>query len=135
MVLISGSKSLTNRALFLAAASAGVSALRRPLLSDDSEAFAVAPDACRYHAESAPVADAASAPSGGFAPAVLGAFGATVERAGRAFPVQPGGSRATSYAVEPVASAASYVCPVAALPGRAVPVPGLGSGGLQGDLG
>jgi 3-phosphoshikimate 1-carboxyvinyltransferase len=40
VVEIPGSKSITARALFLAAAAAGTTVLRRPLLSDDSEGFA-----------------------------------------------------------------------------------------------
>ncbi|HEV2640635.1 MAG TPA: 3-phosphoshikimate 1-carboxyvinyltransferase [Actinocrinis sp.] len=40
VVQIPGSKSVTARALFLAAAAEGTSILRRPLVSDDSEAFA-----------------------------------------------------------------------------------------------
>lgn len=40
IVQIPGSKSVTARALFLAAAAEGTSVLRRPLVSDDSDAFA-----------------------------------------------------------------------------------------------
>ena len=39
-VRIPGSKSVTNRALFLGACASGLSYLRRPLISDDTEAFA-----------------------------------------------------------------------------------------------
>ena len=39
-VRIPGSKSVTNRALFLSACASGLSYLRRPLASDDTEAFA-----------------------------------------------------------------------------------------------
>ena len=39
-VRIPGSKSVTNRALFLSACASGLSYLRRPLISDDTEAFA-----------------------------------------------------------------------------------------------
>jgi 3-phosphoshikimate 1-carboxyvinyltransferase len=39
-VTIPGSKSVTNRALFLSACASGLSYLRRPLISDDTEAFA-----------------------------------------------------------------------------------------------
>ena len=39
-VKIPGSKSVTNRALFLSACASGLSYLRRPLISDDTEAFA-----------------------------------------------------------------------------------------------
>ena len=38
-VKIPGSKSVTNRALFLSACASGLSYLRRPLISDDTEAF------------------------------------------------------------------------------------------------
>ncbi len=40
VVDIPGSKSITARALFLAAAADGVTTLRRPLRSDDTEGFA-----------------------------------------------------------------------------------------------
>jgi 3-phosphoshikimate 1-carboxyvinyltransferase len=40
VVAVPGSKSITNRALFLAAAAEGTTTLRRPLVSDDTEAFA-----------------------------------------------------------------------------------------------
>jgi len=39
-ISIPGSKSITARALFLAACGKGTSRLRRPLLSDDTDAFA-----------------------------------------------------------------------------------------------
>src|SRR5258708_15347679 len=41
-VLVPGSKSITNRALFLAAAAEGRSVLHQPLGADDTEAFAEA---------------------------------------------------------------------------------------------
>lgn len=47
-VLVPGSKSITNRALFLAAAADGRSVLRRPLVADDTEAFAQALTALGY---------------------------------------------------------------------------------------
>ena len=47
-VKIPGSKSVTNRALFLSACSSGLSYLRRPLLSDDTEAFAAGLTALGY---------------------------------------------------------------------------------------
>jgi 3-phosphoshikimate 1-carboxyvinyltransferase len=47
-VRIPGSKSVTNRALFLSACASGLSYLRRPLLSDDTEAFAAGLTALGY---------------------------------------------------------------------------------------
>jgi 3-phosphoshikimate 1-carboxyvinyltransferase len=46
----------------------------------------------------------------------------------------PGGYRATDLRIEPDASTASYVFAAAAVTGRTVTVPGLGTGSLQGDL-
>jgi 3-phosphoshikimate 1-carboxyvinyltransferase len=64
------------------------------------------------------------------------AFGATLEREDfRRFRVTPGGYVATSYDVEPDASAASYFFAAAAITGGTILVPGLGSRSLQGDLG
>jgi len=63
--------------------------------------------------------------------AVMAAFG--VEAAGLS--VAPGGYRATDYAVEPDASAASYFLGAAAVAGGRVTVRGLGTGSLQGDVG
>jgi len=63
------------------------------------------------------------------------AFGARVEREQfRRFEVAPGAYLATSYAVEPDASAASYFFAAAAVTAGTVVVPGLGSRSLQGDL-
>jgi 3-phosphoshikimate 1-carboxyvinyltransferase len=68
--------------------------------------------------------------------AVMAAFGAQVDQPDdRTFAVQPGGYRATTYAVEPDASAASYPLAAAALCGGSVTVPGLGADALQGDAG
>ena len=61
---------------------------------------------------------------------VMRAFGATVD----ATTVDPGTYRATTYAVEPDASAASYFFAAAAITGGRVTVDGLGTGALQGDL-
>lgn len=59
-----------------------------------------------------------------------------MERDGDVFVVPPGGYRATTYAIEPDASTASYFFAAAAVtPGAEVTVPGLGAGALQGDLG
>ncbi len=69
--------------------------------------------------------------------AVMAAFGAEVDRDGDgdgAFVVRPGRYRATRYAVEPDASAASYFLAAAAITGGRVRVEGLGRDSLQGDL-
>src|SRR4029078_1775473 len=66
----------------------------------------------------------------------MSAFGATLERHDfRKFEVKPGAYGATSYAIEPDASAASYFFAAAAVTRGKVAVPGLGSRSLQGDLG
>jgi 3-phosphoshikimate 1-carboxyvinyltransferase len=66
--------------------------------------------------------------------AVMAAFGAVVDQLDdRTFAVAPGGYRATTYAIEPDASAASYALAAAALCGGSVRVTGLGSDALQGD--
>jgi len=66
--------------------------------------------------------------------AVMAAFGATVDRPDeRTFAVAPGGYTATTYAIEPDASAASYPLAAAAVCGGRVTVRGLGEGALQGD--
>ena len=65
---------------------------------------------------------------------VMAAFGGRVDQPDdRTFAVAPGGYRATSYAVEPDASAASYPLAAAVVCGGSVTVPGLGEGALQGD--
>jgi len=67
--------------------------------------------------------------------AVMESFGAQVQRPdGRTFVVAPGGYKATSYAIEPDASAASYFFAAAAICGGTVRVDGLGSMSLQGDV-
>ncbi|MGA5408348.1 3-phosphoshikimate 1-carboxyvinyltransferase [Streptomyces lavendulocolor] len=66
--------------------------------------------------------------------AMMRAFGAAPTRDGDVFTVPPTGYRATTYAVEPDASTASYFFAAAALTGREVTVEGLGTGALQGDL-
>ena len=67
--------------------------------------------------------------------AVMAAFGASVRADGPlAYDVAPGGYRATTYAVEPDASAASYLFGVAAVCGGRVRVEGLGADSLQGDV-
>ncbi|WP_031074779.1 3-phosphoshikimate 1-carboxyvinyltransferase [Streptomyces sp. NRRL S-118] len=81
------------------------------------------------------VTDLVSEPYVGITLAMMRAFGAEPAREGNVFTVPPTGYRATTYAVEPDASTASYFFAAAALTGREVTVPGLGSGALQGDLG
>ncbi|MEX0170282.1 3-phosphoshikimate 1-carboxyvinyltransferase [Streptomyces sp. LMG1-1-1.1] len=72
--------------------------------------------------------------------AMMRSFGAEVTREdgreGRTYRVAPTGYRARTYGIEPDASTASYFFAAAAAlgPGRAVTVPGLGTGALQGDL-
>ncbi|KQX47695.1 MULTISPECIES: 3-phosphoshikimate 1-carboxyvinyltransferase [unclassified Streptomyces] len=68
--------------------------------------------------------------------AMMRSFGADVRREGRSYRVAPTGYRARTYGIEPDASTASYFFAAAALgpAGRAVTVPGLGTGALQGDL-
>jgi 3-phosphoshikimate 1-carboxyvinyltransferase len=65
----------------------------------------------------------------------MNAFGARIVKDEfRRFEVAPGEYGATSYAVEPDASAASYFFAAAAVTGGTIAVRGLGSGSLQGDL-
>ena len=66
---------------------------------------------------------------------VMAAFGASVDQLGPAtFVVAPGGYRATRYAVEPDASAASYPLAAAAICGGRVRVEGLTDEAEQGDV-
>ncbi|MFF7562503.1 3-phosphoshikimate 1-carboxyvinyltransferase [Streptomyces pseudovenezuelae] len=82
------------------------------------------------------VTDLVSAPYVEITLAMMRAFGVEVTREDDVFVVPPGGYRATTYAIEPDASTASYFFAAAALtPGAEVTVPGLGTGALQGDLG
>jgi 3-phosphoshikimate 1-carboxyvinyltransferase len=62
--------------------------------------------------------------------AVMRAFGAPVEGTR----VEPGGYVATEFAVEPDASAASYLFAAAVITGRPVAVAGLSTASLQGDV-
>ncbi|GGS46375.1 3-phosphoshikimate 1-carboxyvinyltransferase [Streptomyces cinerochromogenes] len=81
------------------------------------------------------VTDLVSAPYVEITLAMMRAFGVDVVRDGTVYDVPPGGYRATTYAVEPDASTASYFFAAAAVtPGREITVPGLGTGALQGDL-
>lgn len=81
------------------------------------------------------VTDLVSVPYVEITIAMMRAFGVEVGREGDSFLVPPGGYRATTYAVEPDASTASYFFAAAAATGGEVTVPGLGEGALQGDLG
>ncbi|WP_210591320.1 3-phosphoshikimate 1-carboxyvinyltransferase [Streptomyces sp. GESEQ-35] len=81
------------------------------------------------------VTDLVSAPYVEITIAMMRAFGVEVGREGNVFVVPPGGYRATTYAIEPDASTASYFFAAAAVTGGEVTVPGLGAGALQGDLG
>ncbi|MFF5447509.1 3-phosphoshikimate 1-carboxyvinyltransferase [Streptomyces sp. NPDC012888] len=68
--------------------------------------------------------------------ALMHHFGArTKEDADGRLTVLPGGYTAADLTVEPDASTASYVFAAAAVTGRSITVPGLGSGSTQGDLG
>ncbi|WP_328950736.1 3-phosphoshikimate 1-carboxyvinyltransferase [Streptomyces sp. NBC_00184] len=83
------------------------------------------------------VTDLVSAPYIEITLAMMRSFGVEVTRGGpgdTVFTVPPGGYRATTYAIEPDASTASYFFAAAALTGSEVTVPGLGQGALQGDL-
>ncbi|WP_326768167.1 3-phosphoshikimate 1-carboxyvinyltransferase [Streptomyces sp. NBC_01591] len=80
------------------------------------------------------VTDLVSAPYIGITLAMMRSFGVEVTRDGNVFTVPPGGYRATTYAIEPDASTASYFFAAAALTGREITVPGLGTDALQGDL-
>ncbi|MFI6645574.1 3-phosphoshikimate 1-carboxyvinyltransferase [Streptomyces sp. NPDC050504] len=81
------------------------------------------------------VTDLVSAPYVEITLAMMRAFGAAPTREGDVFTVPPTGYRATTYAIEPDASTASYFFAAAALTGTTVTVPGLTSAALQGDLG
>ncbi|MFJ9706872.1 3-phosphoshikimate 1-carboxyvinyltransferase [Streptomyces sp. NPDC101234] len=81
------------------------------------------------------VTDLVSAPYVEITIAMMRSFGVEVAREGEVFVVPAGGYRATTYAIEPDASTASYFFAAAAVTGQEVTVPGLGRGALQGDLG
>ncbi|WP_327305628.1 3-phosphoshikimate 1-carboxyvinyltransferase [Streptomyces sp. NBC_01298] len=65
----------------------------------------------------------------------FGEFGTAGESGDGAIQVLPGGYRAADLDIEPDASTASYAFAAAAITGRGVTVPGLGTGSVQGDLG
>jgi 3-phosphoshikimate 1-carboxyvinyltransferase len=64
---------------------------------------------------------------------LMGRFGATVERDGSVFRVEPTGYTACTLDVEPDASTASYFLAAAAVTGNTVTIPGLGADSPQGD--
>ena len=67
--------------------------------------------------------------------AVMAAFGVTVAQPDeQTWRVEPQTYRATSYRIEPDASAASYAFAAAAITGSRITVEGLGTGSLQGDV-
>ena len=67
--------------------------------------------------------------------AVMSAFGVTAwNRKNRRFDVRPARYTGRAYAIEPDASAASYMFALAAITGGTVTVEGLGSTSVQGDL-
>ncbi|HEX6985876.1 MAG TPA: 3-phosphoshikimate 1-carboxyvinyltransferase, partial [Planctomycetaceae bacterium] len=65
---------------------------------------------------------------------VMEAFGVRAERTGRGYRIAPQRYRATNYAIEPDASAASYFFAAAAVTGGRVTVEGLTRKALQGDV-
>ncbi|MGW0806308.1 3-phosphoshikimate 1-carboxyvinyltransferase [Nonomuraea sp. NPDC002799] len=80
------------------------------------------------------VTDLVSAPYVEITLALMRRFGVGVRREGDTFVVPSRPYEAVEYTVEPDASTASYPLAAAALTGRSVTVPGLGSGSLQGDV-
>lgn len=80
------------------------------------------------------VTDLVSAPYVEITLAMMRRFGVHVRRDGNTFTVPAGPYTAADYAIEPDASTASYFLAAAAVTGRSVTVPGLGSASLQGDL-
>lgn len=80
------------------------------------------------------VTDLVSAPYIDLTIAMMEAFGVRVDRAGPEFEIRPQVYQATEFAVEPDASTASYFLAAAAVTGRSVTIPGLGSRSAQGDL-
>jgi len=80
------------------------------------------------------VTDLVSAPYVEITLAMMERFGVTVERDRSVYHVPAQAYSATDYLIEPDASAASYFLAAAAVTGRTVTVPGLGTRALQGDL-
>ena len=80
------------------------------------------------------VTDLVSVPYVEITKAMMERFGVGVERDGDTYLVPSRPYTATDYLVEPDASTASYFLAAAALTGRSVTIPGLGSHSMQGDL-
>ncbi len=80
------------------------------------------------------VTDLVSAPYVEITTAMMERFGVAVQRDGDTYLVPGQGYSAADYQIEPDASTASYFLAAAALTGRSVTIPGLGSHSLQGDL-
>ena len=80
------------------------------------------------------VSDLVSVPYVEMTLAMMRRFGNDVRRVGDTFHVPAQPYRATDYLIEPDASTASYFLAAAALTGRTVTIPGLGSDSLQGDI-
>ncbi len=75
-----------------------------------------------------------SAPYVEMTTALMNRFGVSVERDGDTYLVPSRPYTATDYLIEPDASTASYFLAAAALTGRSITIPGLGSHSRQGDL-
>ena len=80
------------------------------------------------------VTDLVSAPYVEITLAMMRRFGVDVTRDGDTFHVPATPYQANDYLIEPDASTASYFLAAAALTGRSVTIPGLGSDALQGDV-
>jgi 3-phosphoshikimate 1-carboxyvinyltransferase len=80
------------------------------------------------------VTELVSAPYVDITVAMMKRFGIEVHRDGDTFRVPPQPYASADYPIEPDASTASYFLAAAALTGRDVTIPGLGSRSLQGDL-
>jgi 3-phosphoshikimate 1-carboxyvinyltransferase len=80
------------------------------------------------------VSDLVSVPYVEMTLAMMRRFGNDARRVGDTFHVPAQPYRAVDYLIEPDASTASYFLAAAALTGRSVTVPGLGSDSLQGDV-
>jgi 3-phosphoshikimate 1-carboxyvinyltransferase len=80
------------------------------------------------------VTDLVSAPYVEITTAMMERFGVRVERDGDTYLVPATPYTAVDYLIEPDASTASYFLAAAALTGRSITIPGLGSHALQGDV-
>lgn len=80
------------------------------------------------------ITDLVSEPYVDITVAMMERFGAHVRRDGNTFHVASGGYTGTEYSIEPDASTASYFLAAAAITGKSITIPGLGSESLQGDL-